>query len=150
MAKSLNRAQLIGNLGADPEIRSTPSGVSVAKLRIATTESYKDKSDQWVETTDWHNVVLWGTYAKLAENLHKGSKVYIEGKIQTRSYDGKDGVKRYVTEVNANTCMPITVAQHRAYGESSDHNYSDAPSDYSAADQGFNAQVSVADEDVPF
>jgi single-strand DNA-binding protein len=99
--KSLNRVQLIGNLGKDPEVKYTPSGTPVAKLTIATNERFKDKSGEWQDRTEWHNVVLWQRLAEIAgEYLKKGGKVYIEGRLQTRSWDDKtSGQKKYMTEV---------------------------------------------------
>jgi len=99
--KSLNRVQLIGNLGKDPEIKYTPQGTPVAKLTIATNERFKDKAGEWQDRTEWHNVVLWQRLAEIAgEYLKKGGKVYIEGRLQSRSYeDKKDGQKKYFTEV---------------------------------------------------
>jgi single-strand DNA-binding protein len=99
--KSLNRVQLIGNLGKDPEIKYTPSGTPVAKLTIATNERFKDKAGEWQDRTEWHNVVLWQRLAEIAgEYLKKGGKVYIEGRLQTRSWDDKtSGQKKYMTEV---------------------------------------------------
>ena len=100
--KSLNRVQLIGNLGKDPEVKYTPQGTPVAKITIATNERFKDKGGEWQDRTEWHNVVLWQRLAEIAgEYLKKGGKVYVEGRLQTRSYVDKDGVKRYVTEVVA-------------------------------------------------
>ncbi len=101
--KSLNRVQLIGNLGKDPEIKYTPQGTPVAKLTIATNERFKDKSGEWQDRTEWHNVVLWQRLAEIAgEYLKKGGKVYIEGRLQTRSWDDKtSGQKKYMTEVVA-------------------------------------------------
>jgi single-strand DNA-binding protein len=101
--KSLNRVQLIGNLGKDPEIKYTPSGTPVAKLTIATNERFKDKAGEWQDRTEWHNVVLWQRLAEIAgEYLKKGGKVYIEGRLQTRSWDDKtSGQKKYMTEVVA-------------------------------------------------
>src|SRR3984957_1206492 len=101
--KSLNRVQLIGNLGKDPEEKYTPSGTPVAKLTIATNERFKDKSGEWQDRTEWHNVVLWQRLAEIAgEYLKKGGKVYIEGRLQTRSWDDKtSGQKKYMTEVVA-------------------------------------------------
>lgn len=99
MSKSVNKVTLIGNLGKDPKLKYTPSGTAVANFSIATEESYKDKSDQWQTKTEWHNVVLWSRLAEIAgEYLKKGNKVYIEGRLQTRSWE-KDGVKRYTTEI---------------------------------------------------
>ena len=86
MARSLNRAQLIGNLGQDPEIRSTPSGASVCNISVATTDSYKDRNGEWQEQTEWHRVVLWNRLADTAgQYLRKGNKVFIEGKIKNKS-----------------------------------------------------------------
>jgi single-strand DNA-binding protein len=101
--KSVNKVILIGNLGKDPEVKYTPSGVPVAKLTLATNERYKDKSGEWQERTEWHNVVLWQRLAEIAgEYLKKGGKVYIEGRLQTRSWDDKQtNQKRYMTEVVA-------------------------------------------------
>lgn len=101
MAKALNRVTLLGNLGQDPEFKVTPQGSSVCTLNLATTESYKDKnSGEWKDATDWHRVTLWEGLADTANKyLKKGNRVYIEGKLKTRSYDDKDGVKRYITEV---------------------------------------------------
>jgi len=101
--KSINKVILIGNLGKDPEVKYTPSGVPVAKLTLATNERYKDKSGEWQERTEWHNVVLWQRLAEIAgEYLKKGGKVYIEGRLQTRSWDDKQtNQKRYMTEVVA-------------------------------------------------
>ncbi len=98
---SVNKAILIGNLGKDPELRYTPSGVAVCTFSIATSEKWRDKnSNEMKETTNWHNIVLWRRQAEIAkEYLSKGSPVYIEGKIQTRSYDDKDGNKRWITEI---------------------------------------------------
>src|SRR5271155_4635397 len=98
--KSLNGVQLIGNLGKDPEVKFTPSGTPVAKLTIATNERFKDKSGEWQDRTEWHNVVLWQRLAEIAgEYLKKGGKVYIEGRLQTRSWDDKQtNQKKYMTE----------------------------------------------------
>jgi len=101
MSGSLNRATLIGNLGADPEIRSTQDGRKIVNLRIATSETWRDKNTgERKEKTEWHRVVIFNeNLAKVAEQyLRKGSKVYLEGQLQTRSWD-KDGVKQYATEI---------------------------------------------------
>ncbi len=102
MAEGLNKAMLIGNLGADPELRSTTNGRARLTLRLATTESYMDQNKQRQEVTHWHNVVLWGPRAEaLSKLLSKGSRIYVEGRIETRSYEDKDGVKRSATDVVA-------------------------------------------------
>jgi single-strand DNA-binding protein len=98
--RGLNKVTLIGNLGKDPEIQILDGNIKVAKFSLATTETYRDTNGQKQSITDWHNVVLWRGLADLAQNyLHKGSSIYIEGKLKTRSYDDKDGQKRYVTEI---------------------------------------------------
>lgn len=98
--RGLNKVTLIGNLGKDPEIQTIEGNVKVAKFSLATTENFKDSNGQNHSTTDWHNIVLWRGLADLAEKfLHKGSLVYVEGKLKTRNYDDKDGHKKYVTEI---------------------------------------------------
>ena len=100
--KGLNKVQLIGNLGNVPDCQILEGNISVAKFSLATTESYRDKNGIMQSSTDWHNVVLWRGLADLAKNyLVKGSLVYVEGKIKTRSFDDKDGHKKYVTEIIA-------------------------------------------------
>ena len=100
---SLNKVLLIGNLGADPEIRYMPSGDAIANLRIATTDTWKDKGGEKQERTEWHRVALFGKLAEIAgEYLKKGSAVYIEGRIQTRKWQDKEGQERYTTEIVAN------------------------------------------------
>lgn len=104
MAGSVNRVFLIGNLGADPEVRSLESGSTVAKFNIATTESYTNKNGERVDNTEWHRIELWEGLAKVAEKyLKKGQQVYIEGKIRTDKYTDKDGVERQSTTIRANS-----------------------------------------------
>lgn len=101
MARSVNKVILLGNLGKDPELRSTQTGTSVCSFSLATSESYKDRNGEWQENTDWHNIVMWDRQAEnAAKYLKKGSKVYLEGKIRTRSYE-QDGITKYKTEVIA-------------------------------------------------
>ncbi|HTY57898.1 MAG TPA: single-stranded DNA-binding protein [Bacteroidota bacterium] len=109
MAKSLNKVMLIGNLGKDPELRFTSSGVPVATFTIATNESWKDQEGNLQERTEWHNIVAWRKLAEICgEWLKKGKKVYIEGKIQTRSYDDKNtGAKKYMTEIVADSLIML-------------------------------------------
>jgi len=103
MAGGVNKVILVGNLGADPDMRYTPSGQGVCELRVATSESWNDKNGQRQERVEWHRVVVWGKRAEVcAKYLSKGRQVYVEGRIQTRSYDDKEGNKRYITEVIAN------------------------------------------------
>jgi single-strand DNA-binding protein len=104
MARGINKVILIGHLGQDPEVRALPSGSSIANLRIATTESWKDKqSGEFKEQTEWHTVVLFGRTAEVAaEYLKKGSQVFIEGRLRTRKWQDKTGNDRYSTEIVAN------------------------------------------------
>ena len=100
----VNKVILIGNLGKDPEVRHLESGASVANFPIATTESYKDKSGNRQDQTEWHNIVLWRGLADIAEKyLRKGSQVYIEGKLRSRSWEDKEGNTRYITEIVGDT-----------------------------------------------
>lgn len=104
MARGLNKVMLIGNLGADPEIRYTAGGSAIANLRLATAESWRDKeSGEQQERTEWHRVVFFGRLAEIAgEYLKKGSQIYVEGRLQTRKWQDKDGSDRYSTEIVAN------------------------------------------------
>ncbi len=105
---SLNKATLIGNLGKDPEVRAIPSGAKVANFSIATTESYTGKDGQKVDKTEWHNIVMWRGLAEVAEKyLKKGSQVYVEGRLQTRSWDDQNGQKRYTTEIIADNMVML-------------------------------------------
>lgn len=100
MSRGINKVILVGNLGKDPEVRYLDENTPVANFSLATSDSYKDRSGNRVDTTEWHNIVLWRGLAKVAEQyLKKGSKVYLEGKLRTRSWDDKDGNKRYTTEI---------------------------------------------------
>ena len=105
---SLNKVMLIGNLGKDPEVRAIPSGVKVANFSIATSESYTNKEGQKVDKTEWHNIVMWRGLAEVAEKyLKKGSQVFVEGRLQTRSWDDQNGNKRYTTEVVADNMVML-------------------------------------------
>ncbi len=108
MSRTLNKVMLIGNVGKDPDIHFTPTGVKVAQFRMATTETWKDKEGAIQEHTDWHTIVAWRGLADVVEKLiHRGSRVYIEGKIQSRSFDDKEGHKRYVTEIVADNLLNL-------------------------------------------
>ena len=102
MARGLNKVMIIGNLGQDPEVRFLPSGDSVCNISVATDESYKTKEGQKVEKTEWHKVTMFGKLAEISgEYLRKGSKVYIEGKLETRKWQAQDGTDRYSTDIKA-------------------------------------------------
>jgi len=155
--RSLNRVQLIGNLGKDPEIKYTPQGTPVAKLAIATNERFKDKSGEWQDRTEWHNVVLWQRLAEIAgEYLKKGGKVYIEGRLQTRSWDDKQtGQKKYMTEVVASDMILLG-----GRGEGATGDFSGGSRGAAASGNNFDqrtpepehatASGPITDEDIPF
>jgi single-strand DNA-binding protein len=99
---SVNKVILVGNLGRDSELRYTPGGAAVATLNLATTEVWNDRNNQRQEKTEWHRVILWGKQAEsLQEYLTKGKQIYVEGRLQTRQWDDKEGNKRYTTEIKA-------------------------------------------------
>ena len=139
---SVNKAILIGNLGKDPELRYTPAGVAVCTFSLATTEKWRDKnSNEQKESTTWHNIVLWRRQAEIAkEYLSKGSPVYIEGRIQTRSYDDKEGNKKWITEIVGDRLQLLG-----RRGEGGDHS-SQAP----APDMSEAPPLTEEDDDLPF
>ena len=111
MVRGVNKAILLGNLAADPEFRilSNGSNTAVATVSLATNESYRDQQGNIQDRTEWHRLVFWGRLAEIAhEYLHKGSQIYVEGKIRTRSYDDQNGVKRYVTEIFVDSMEMLT------------------------------------------
>jgi single-strand DNA-binding protein len=139
---SVNKAIIIGNLGADPELRYTSSGTAVAGFNIATTERFKDKSGELQERTEWHSIVCWGRLGELAnEYLKKGRSVYIEGRIQTRNYEDKDGIKRYRTEIVA---QQMQFLGGRGTGEPQS-----APSQSKSTSQP-EPEMPADDDDLPF
>jgi|SRR4051812_21979086 single-strand DNA-binding protein len=158
MAKSVNKVILVGNLGKDPEVKYTPQGTAVAKMTVATSSSYKDKtSGEWQETTEWHNVVLWQRLAEIAgEYLKKGNKVYIEGRLQTRSWDDKtSGQKKYMTEVVANELVLLGGPGGGSGGGGSfqKRGGAGANNDFdqrSPEAEPANADTGITDEDIPF
>lgn len=137
---SVNKVILVGNLGADPELRYTPAGKAVCNLRVATQETWKDKSGTKQEKTEWHRVTVWGDLAEnCAKYLAKGRSVYVEGKLQTRSYD-KDGHKHYATDVVAERVVFLGGAR----GEGAASGKSDEPAG------GQQPEPPMSDEDIPF
>ncbi len=119
MARGVNKVILIGNLGQDPETRYTPNGNAVVNLNLATDESYKDRqTGQLVPKTEWHRIVMFGKIAEVAgQYLRKGSKVYIEGKLQTRKWQGQDGQDRYTTEVVVDINGQMQMLDSRGAGD---------------------------------
>ncbi len=139
---SVNKAILIGRLGKDPELRYTPSGRAVATFSVATSEVYQNQEGQRQENTTWHNIVCWGKTAELAkEYLRKGREVYLEGRISNRSYDDKDGNKRYISEVVVQNLRFIGSRQQGEPGGAADDV---EPSPSPAAPSGGD------DDDLPF
>ena len=118
MARGVNRVTFIGHLGADPEVRYTPDGRPVANFNLATTESWNDrKTGERQERTEWHRLVLWGKLAEIAgQHLKKGYKIYVEGRLQTRSWDDQSGQKRYMTEVVVSDMEKIEKIDWRGEG----------------------------------
>ena len=146
---SVNKVILIGNLGQDPEVRYTPSGAAVANFNIATTDRWNNKqSGQPEERTEWHRIVVWNKLAELCkEYLHKGRPVYVEGRLQTRQWDDKDGNKRSTTEVIANTIQFLGGRQGAGGG---DYQKPSAPAAASPKTQDAGPPPFDADEDIPF
>lgn len=115
--KGVNRVILIGNLGQDPEIKYVASGTAIANLSIATSENRKNAQGEWTEHTEWHRIVLFGKTAEVAKDyLHKGSRIYIEGRLQTRSWDDQNGQKRYMTEIVGNNLVMLDGSQQQGGG----------------------------------
>src|SRR5215217_1062634 len=128
MAGGVNKVILIGNLGADPEVRFTPGGQAVANVRIATSESWNDKAGQKQERTEWHRIVVWGKLAELCgEYLKKGRQCYIEGRLQTREWTDKENKKNYTTEVVANTVQFLGSRDGASAGGGEGGGYSRGP-----------------------
>ena len=108
MSGSLNKVLLIGNLGRDPELKATPSGQSVARFSVATTETWKNQSGEKQSKTEWHNIVVWGKQAEIAEKyLRKGKQILVEGRIQYREYTGQDGVKKTACDIRCDNFVML-------------------------------------------
>ena len=152
MAKSVNKVILLGNVGKDPEIRSTTGGTLVANLSLATSERYKDKSGEWQERTEWHNLVSYARGAEiLRDYVKKGSKLYVEGRITTRSWDDKDnGKKAYRTEIVVNDISLLSTSDgsngRQASNERESHSRAKRENNV-AEDYG---DLGITDSDVPF
>lgn len=165
MAKSVNKVILLGNVGKDPEIRSTPSGVMVANLTLATSDRFQDQQGNWQDRTEWHALVAFKRTAEIIRDyVKKGSKLYVEGKLQTRSWDDKEsGQKRYKTEI---VVFDLSLLSGREEGASGSGGYSRAASssgsssnsaasfDQRPAASGgaddYAQQAEISDDDIPF
>jgi single-strand DNA-binding protein len=154
----VNKVILIGNLGKDPEVRYTPGGQAVANFTIATNENWTDKQGQKQERTEWHRIVVWGKPAELCgEYLSKGRQVYVEGRLQTREWTNKEGVKQYTTEVVANPVGGVVFlsggdrgGQGRGSGRSGGAPSEDFGAPPPALDEGSSGGAKSADDDIPF
>ena len=146
---SVNKVILVGNLGRDAELRYTPGGAAVATINMATTEVWNDKSGQRQEKTEWHRVVLWGKTAEsLNEYLTKGKQIYVEGRLQTRQWDDKDGNKRYTTEIRGDRVVLLGGGGGRgapgASGGMTDRGES------AGVAAGVEPSAPLTDDDIPF
>jgi single-strand DNA-binding protein len=159
MAKGVNKVLLLGNLGKDPEIRTTPNGMTVATFSLATAERAKDSTGNWVDKTEWHNLVAFQRTAEIIRDyVKKGSQVFIEGKLQTRSWDDKEsGQKKYRTEILVNELTLLGGSGGGARSEaSSSGSYggskssSSSSSSYAQAPANDYADQQITDEDIPF
>jgi len=141
--KSLNRVQLIGRLGKNPEVRYTTNGSAVANFSLATNESWTGKDGQKNEKTEWHNIVAWGKLGEICgEYLTKGKQIYIEGRLTTRSWEGKDGNKRYTTEIRAENMIML--------GGPGSGSASAPGSDHTATENEAPSSASTIEDDIPF
>ncbi len=139
----INKVILIGRLGADPEVKTVGSGQQVARLSVATSENWTDKEGQKQERTEWHRIVVWGKLAELCGRyLAKGRQVYVEGRLQTRSWEDQQGAKKYTTEIVANTVQFLSSGQPGQGASQSSDNYSN---------QEFGPEPSFdSSEEIPF
>jgi single-strand DNA-binding protein len=137
---SINKVILIGNLGGEPEVRYTPSGTAIANFSLATTDQWTTKEGGKEEKTEWHKIVAFGRLGEVCgEYLHKGKQVYIEGRIQTRAWEDKEGIKRYTTEIVANSMQMLGSAKRES--DSADRMNERPP---------VEEPVSIPDDEIPF
>ncbi|MBK8700731.1 MAG: single-stranded DNA-binding protein [Saprospiraceae bacterium] len=145
----VNKVTLIGNLGKDPEVRHFENGGSVARITVATNESYRDKEGNWQNLTEWHTVVAWRNLADRAEKeLKKGSLVYVEGKLKSRQYKDNNGVEKYITEIEASTLKSLE-KRERTEHNSPSHPSQNFGNESSQPGQDFGNQTEAPD-DLPF
>lgn len=160
---SVNKVILVGRLGQNPEVRYTPSGSAVANFSVATNEAWTDKNNQKQERTEWHRVVVWGKLAELCNQyLQKGRQCYVEGRLQTRSWQDKDGTTKYSTEVqaqtvqflggNANEGKPMNSSPNQFGGQNANQANAADSGPMSGAGFGMNApsEPSFTEDDIPF
>ncbi|MGB6973099.1 MAG: single-stranded DNA-binding protein [Terracidiphilus sp.] len=152
MAKSVNKVFLLGNVGKDPEIRSTAGGTMVANFTLATTDRAKDAQGNWQDRTEWHNLVAFTRLAEIVRDyVKKGSKLFIEGKIQTRSWDDKEtGAKRYRTEIVVNELSLLSGREEGSGGQSRSGSTAGFDQRAPAAHDDLSQQAEISDDDIPF
>ena len=164
MARSVNKVTLLGNVGKDPEIRSTPSGVMVASFGLATSDRFQDAQGNWQDRTEWHNLKAFKRTAEIVRDyVKKGSKLYIEGKISTNSWDDKEtGVKKYRTEILVNELVLLSGREEGSGGasaggynrpastSSSSASFDQKPPAAAAAPDDYAQQAEISDDDIPF
>lgn len=154
MAKSVNKVILLGNVGKDPEMRSTGGGTLVANFTLATSDRQKDAQGNWQDRTEWHNLVAFTRLAEIVRDyVKKGSKLYVEGKIQTRSWDDKEtGAKRYRTEIVVNDLSLLSGRDEGGSGGYSKSSGSSSNYDQRPASGGddYAQQAEISDDDIPF
>jgi single-strand DNA-binding protein len=145
MPKSVNKVILVGNVGADPEVKYTPSGIPVGKFSLATNERFKNKSGEWQDRTEWHQIVAWQRLAEIVgEYVSKGSKVYIEGKLQTSSWeDRQSGEKKYRTEIVARDLVLLGLRENGNSNQEQATSSEQREPDDAGPDE-------ITDEDIPF
>lgn len=150
---SVNKVIILGRLGQDPELKYTPSGAAVCNFSLATSESWTDKAGQKQEKTEWHRIVVWGKLAELCNQyLAKGRQAFVEGKLQTRSWDDKDGTKRYSTEIMANTVQFIGGQAGASANVDREHSQTNPNNTNAMMDQSYNitSDSNFAADDIPF
>ncbi len=148
---SVNKAILVGNLGKDPELRYTPSGTAVCTFSLATTDRFKNKQGEQQERTEWHNIVVWAGLAEICgKYLTKGKQIYVEGRIQNRSYDDRDGNKRYISEIVVNEMQMLGRAGEQGGGSGSSGGSSSGSSSGSGRSTSPSENYSSAPQEPPF
>jgi single-strand DNA-binding protein len=162
MAKSVNKVILLGNVGKDPEIRSTPNGVMVANFTLATSDRFQDAGGNWQDRTEWHTLVAFKRTAEIVRDyVKKGTKLYIEGKLQTRSWDDKEtGVKKYRTEIIVNDLSLLSGREEGSGGgggytraassSSSSANFDQRPPAAAGGPDELAQSAEISDDDIPF
>ena len=161
MAKSVNKVILLGNVGKDPEIRSTPGGTMVANFTLATSDRFQDQQGNWQDRTEWHNLVAFTRTAEIVRDyVKKGSKLYIEGKIQTRSWDDKEsGAKKYRTEIIVNELVLLSSREEGSGGGAGDYSRPASSGNSAAsfdqrppagAPDDYAQSAEISDADIPF